>query len=214
MLKEKEKLVYDYIRKFIDTNSYPPSIRDILKDLNFKSTATVHSYVERLVEKGYIIKHDQKTRAIKIVKEKLPIEERIKASGPELDEIKYLKVPLIGDVAAGAPILAEENIEDILAIPQNFVRTKKGQETYMLRVKGESMIEAGIYDKDFIIVARDNTAKNGDIVVALIDDEATVKTFYKEKNYIRLQPENKTMEPIIVEDVKILGKVVGLFRKM
>ena len=210
MLNQKEEKIYKYIKKFIKKNSYPPAVRDILRDLDFRSTATVHTYIAKLVEKGYLKKDNKKTRALKLVETK----EDKKVEDSMINESTYLKVPLIGDVAAGAPILAEENIEEVVALPMSFIKNKRGQETYMLRVKGESMINIGIYDKDYIIVEKTSSAVNGETVVALIEDEATVKTYYKEKDHIRLQPENDNMEPIIVKDVKIIGKVIGLFRKM
>lgn len=197
-LNEKEQKVFDYIKKQIKDTGYPPSVREICAALGFKSTSSAHQYVWRLAEKGYIDKGDLKTRAIRVV-------------GTE----STISVPIVGKVAAGEPILATENIEDYMSIGESFFSKDALQnDNFILKVQGESMIEAGINDGDYIIVSKQNTARNGQIVVAMIDGEATVKTFYKEKDYVRLQPQNSTMEPIIVKDVQILGKVIGLFRKI
>ncbi len=205
MLKENEQKILDFMKKQIKENGYPPSVREICKAVGLKSTSSVHLYLTRLAEKGYITKKDLKTRAIKIVGNE---------EDPNENDVNLFSIPLVGNVAAGAPILAEENIEDYFKLPMNFIpRAALNGNTYMLKVKGESMINVGIYDGDYIIVLKQNTATNGEIVVAMIENEATVKTFYKEKDYVRLQPENNSMEPIIVKDVQILGKVVGLFRK-
>lgn len=215
MLNPKEQRVFDYIKSYIDENGFPPAIREICKALDIKSTSTVHLYLDKLSKKGYIIKKNLKTRALKIADDKVEKKTEKKVKVKTEDEINSITVPLVGNVAAGAPILAEENIEDYIKVPTTFLRkTSSMQNVYMLKVKGESMIEVGIYDGDYIVVAEENSARNGEIVVALIEDEATVKTYYKEKDYIRLQPENKEMDPIIVRDVKILGKVIGLYRKM
>ena len=188
----------DYLKEQIREKGYPPSIREICAALNFKSTSSVHQYIARLAEKGYIDKGDLKTRAIKIV-------------GDE----PTISIPIVGKVAAGEPILAQENIEDYFSIGESFFsQSDLKNETFVLKVQGESMINAGINNGDYIIVSKENTARNGQIVVAMIDGNATVKTFYKEKDHVRLQPENDTMEPIIVKDVQIVGKVVGLFRKI
>lgn len=197
-LNVQEKRVFDYLKEQIREKGYPPSIREICAALNFKSTSSVHQYIARLAEKGYIDKGDLKTRAIKIV-------------GDE----PTISIPIVGKVAAGEPILAQENIEDYFSIGENFFsQSDLKNETFVLKVQGESMINAGINNGDYIIVSKENTARNGQIVVAMIDGNATVKTFYKEKDHVRLQPENDTMEPIIVKDVQIVGKVVGLFRKI
>lgn len=197
-LNVQEKRVFDYLKEQIREKGYPPSIREICAALNFKSTSSVHQYIARLAEKGYIDKGDLKTRAIKIV-------------GDE----PTISIPIVGKVAAGEPILAQENIEDYFSIGESFFsQSDLKNETFVLKVQGESMINAGINNGDYIIVSKENTARNGQIVVAMIDGNATVKTFYKEKDHIRLQPENDTMEPIIVKDVQIVGKVVGLFRKI
>ena len=197
-LNVQEQRVLDYIKETIRTTGYPPSVREICAALNFKSTSSAHQYISRLADKGYIDKKDLKTRAIRVI-------------GAE----STISVPIVGKVAAGEPILAQENIEDYFSIEESFFRQDElKNDNYILKVQGESMINAGINDGDYIIVSKQETARNGQIVVAMIDGNATVKTFYKENGYIRLQPENDTMEPIIVKDVTILGKVVGLFRKI
>ncbi len=197
-LNAQEQRVLEYIKEQIKDTGYPPSVREICAALGFKSTSSAHQYIWRLDEKGYIDKGDLKTRAI-----------RVKGSEPTI------AVPIVGKVAAGEPILATENIEDYMSIGQSFFsQDSLKNENFILKVQGESMINAGINDGDYIIVSKQDTARNGQIVVALIENEATVKTFYKEKDYVRLQPENDTMNPIIVKDVKIIGKVIGLFRKI
>ena len=203
-------LILKYIEKQSLENGYPPSVREIGKAVGLKSTATVHSYLASLSQKGYIKKEAQKGRTLKVIKggmaEQQKIQEKPFYSGKEMVE-----VPVIGKITAGEPILAVENVTDTFPIPVDFVGNS---ESFMLTVRGESMIEAGILDGDYILVKRQNTADNGQIVVALIGEEATVKTFYKEKDHIRLQPENSTMDPIIVPNCEILGKVAGVFRKM
>ena len=213
-LNKREKAILRFIEKQIKLKGYPPSVREIGKAVDLKSTATVHGYLNQLEAKGYIKKEQQKGRTLKLLKGGL-------ADGQETftpDEGKNLytqkelvDVPVIGKITAGAPILAVENVTDTFPIPIDFVGNN---ECFMLTVRGESMIEAGILDGDYILVKQQNTAMNGEIVVALIEDEATVKTFYKEKDHIRLQPENSTMDPIIVPNCEILGKVAGVFRKM
>jgi len=210
-LNKREKAILKFIEKQIALNSYPPSVREIGKAVGLKSTATVHGYLAKLEEKGYIKKESQKGRTLKLLKggaeeNKNQMSMKEFYSGKEMVE-----VPVIGKITAGAPILAVENVTDTFPIPIDFVGNS---ESFMLTVRGESMIEAGILDGDYILVKKQNMATNGEIVVALIEDEATVKTFYKEKDHIRLQPENSTMDPIIVPDCKILGKVAGVFRKM
>ena len=210
VLNKRERAILDYIEKQAKINGYPPSVREIGKSVGLKSTATVHGYLAKLEEKGYIKKESQKGRTLKLLKGssgKAPVD----ASKDFYSNKEMVEVPVIGKITAGAPILAVENITDTFPIPIDFVGNC---ESFMLTVRGESMIEAGILDGDYILVKKQNTANNGEIVVALIDDEATVKTFYKEKDHIRLQPENSTMDPIIVPDCKILGKVGGVFRKM
>ena len=190
--EEKLTRVMDYIRKFQEENGYTPSVREIGQECNIKSTATVHTYLERLREKGYLTKTDHKKRSVTVGK----------GSG--------VSIPLIGTVTAGTPILAVENLEGYYPLPYDY---KSDSELFMLRVRGESMINAGILDGDKIIVKKQETAENGDIVVALFDDEATVKRFYKKDGKLIFHPENDTMSDIIVEDANILGIVVGLMRK-
>ena len=208
-LNKREKAILKFIEKQVKEKGYPPSVREIGKAVGLSSTATVHGYIEKLTQKGYIKKEDQKGRTLKLLKggltESEP-EQKSFYSGREM-----VDVPVIGKISAGAPILGVENVVDTFPIPIDFVGNS---ESFMLTVKGESMIEAGILNGDYILIKRQETARNGEIVVALIEDEATVKTFYKENGHIRLQPENSTMDPIIVTDCKILGKVAGVFRKM
>ncbi len=204
-LTKKQKLILDFINDFQEKNGFPPTVRDICIGVGLRSTATVFTHLKNLEEKGVLNKSSAKNRAISVVKEATVTEFIPKASAnPEI-----LEVPLVGKVAAGSPILAVENIERTFPLPMDMATN---QEMFMLRVQGESMINAGILNGDLIIVARQPTAENGEKVVAMINDEVTVKTFYKENGYFRLQPENDTMEPIITTQLTILGKVVGLFR--
>ena len=214
-LTTRQKQILRYITKQIQTNGYAPSVREIGRAVGLSSTATVHCYLKKLEELGYIRKENQKGRTLRILKQEEDLYNP-KRIGKEPSKAFYNKkemvdVPVVGKITAGSPILAVENITDTLPIPIDFVGNSQ---SFMLVVSGESMIEAGILDGDLILVRRQNVAENGEIIVALIDDEATVKTFYKEKDHIRLQPENSTMDPIIVPDCKILGKVIGVFRKM
>ena len=206
-LNKREKAILSFIEKQINLYQYPPSVREIGKAVGLSSTATVHGYLAKLESKGYIRKESQKGRTLRVVQD----DEVIRKPKDVYTGKEMVDVPVVGKITAGAPILAVENVTDTFPIPIDFVGNS---ESFMLTVRGESMIEAGILDGDFILVKQQNTAENGEIVVALIEDEATVKTFYKENNYIRLQPENSTMAPIIVPDCKILGKVAGVFRKM
>jgi len=199
-LTDKQKEILEYIKETILGKGYPPAVREICEAVHLKSTSSVHSHLETLERNGYIRRDPTKPRTIEILDDDFALTRR-----------EVVNVPVIGTVAAGVPILAEENIEDYIPIPVEMLPNK---EVFMLKVKGESMIEAGILDGDYILVKKQNVAMNGEIVVALIGDEATVKTFYKEKDHIRLQPENSTMDPIIVPDCQILGKVAGVFRKM
>lgn len=205
-LNKREKAILKFIEKQIKDKGYPPSVREIGKAVGLSSTATVHGYIAKLKEKGYIAKEDQKGRTLKLLKGGKTEEPKAVYNGRELAD-----VPVIGKITAGEPILAVENITDTFPIPIEFVGNS---ESFMLVVRGESMIEAGILNGDYILVKKQDIARNGEIVVALIGEEATVKTFYKEKDHIRLQPENSTMDPIIVPDCKILGKVAGVFRKI
>lgn len=196
-LSLKQIEILEFIKSEFLNKGYPPSVREICKAVDLKSTSTVHSHLGKLEQKGYIRRDPTKPRAIEI-----------------LDEIptkRITSVPIVGNVTAGKPILAFENIEDTFPLPDEII---KDDNVFMLKVHGDSMIDAGILDGDYVIVRQQNDAINGDIVVALIGDEATVKRFYKEENYIKLKPENQFMSPIISKDVMILGKVIGLFRKI
>lgn len=211
-LSKREKAILKFIEKQIKINSYPPSVREIGKAVGLKSTATVHGYLAKLEEKGYIKKESQKGRTLRLLKGISGEVQRVEEETKQVyTSREMVDIPVVGKITAGAPILAVENITDSFPIPIEFVGNV---ESFMLVVSGESMIEAGILDGDYILVKRQSTATNGQIVVALIEDEATVKTFYKEKGRIRLQPENSTMEPIIVHDCKILGRVAGVFRRI
>lgn len=209
-INKREKAIIKFIERQILTDGYPPSVREIGKAVGLTSTATVHTYLRKLEDKGYVKKENKKGRTIKLLRgssgEQLNISSKDFYTQRELVE-----VPVIGKVTAGQPILAVENVTDTFPIPIDFVGNS---EAFMLTVRGESMIEAGILDGDYILVKKQSTASNGEIVVALIEDEATVKTFYKEADHIRLQPENSTMDPIIVPNCEILGRVAGVFRKM
>ena len=210
-LNKREKDILKYIEKQVAANGYPPSVREICKAVGLRSTATVHGYLESLEKKGYIKKESQKGRTLKLLKGGKLEGHQETFDKPMYTQKEMVDVPVVGKITAGAPILAVENVTDTFPIPIAFVGNS---ESFMLTVRGESMIEAGILNGDYILVRKQNTATNGEIVVALIEDEATVKTFYKEKDYVRLQPENSTMDPIIVPDCQILGKVIGVFRKM
>lgn len=217
MLKDREQKILNYMKEEIRKKGYPPTVREICSALNIKSTSTAHKDIENLVKQGYIRKDPSKPRALMIVdgETEAPAAESTPyndASRDSVQQANVIEIPVIGRVAAGTPILAEQNIEDSFPVPARFVGSGTN---FMLTVKGESMIEAGIMDGDYILVEQQNTARNGDIVVAMVDgfeSEATVKTFYRESDHIRLQPENSTMSPIIVKDAKILGKVKGVFR--
>lgn len=196
-LTPRQKQILDYIYDFVRTKGYPPSVREICAATNLRSTATVHGYLVQLEKKGYLSRDPQKPRAIDVIDKKI-------------FNNQLVEVPLIGNVTAGQPILAEENIEEIYSLSKELIHDSN---VFMLKVQGDSMINAGILNGDYVFVKVTNTAENGDIVVALIEDKATVKRFYKEEGFVRLQPENPHMQPIIVKDVKILGKVIGLFRR-
>ncbi|MBQ3054126.1 MAG: transcriptional repressor LexA [Clostridia bacterium] len=210
MSKKNEDMklkILDYISEHTKEYGYPPSVREICAKVGLSSPSTVHGYLERMSKEGMIEKDSTKTRAIRVKKEEesSPL---VKAVGKE----EFVEVPVVGKVAAGMPITAVENATDLFPLPSRYV---KSSEVFMLKVSGESMINAGIFDGDLVIVQKQETAKNGEIVVALIEDSATVKTFYKEKNgRIRLQPENDNMEPIYPDEMQVIGKVVGLFRTM
>ena len=197
-ITDKQREILEYIKEMILKKGYPPAVREICEAVHLKSTSSVHSHLESLEKNGYIRRDPTKPRTIEILDDDFALTRR-----------ELVNVPVIGTVAAGVPILAEQNIEDYLPIPAEILPNK---EVFMLKVKGNSMIEAGIYNGDKVIVAKQPNAENGDKVVALVDDSATVKTFYKEN--FRLQPENSSMDPIILDQVEILGKVIGLFRMM
>ena len=198
-ISPKQAEILEYIKNEIINRGFPPTVRDICDAVNLKSTSSVHSHLETLERNGYIRRDPTKPRAIEIVDDNFNLTRR-----------ELVNVPVVGRVAAGEPILAVENVENYFPIPAEFM---PNSQTFILNVKGESMVNAGILDGDQILVQQQSTAENGEIVVALIDDSATVKTFYKEDGYSRLQPENDAMEPIIVKgELQILGKVIGVFR--
>lgn len=199
-MSSRQEQILDYIKAETETQGYPPSVREIGRAVGLKSTSTVHGHLAQLERKGYIRRDSSKPRAIEV----LP------AAGI-LPRSASVTVPLVGRVTAGLPVLAVENIEDYFPLPKDF--GEQGT-LFMLRVTGDSMIEAGILDGDYVIVRQQENAENGEIVVALLEDEATVKRFFKEKDKLRLQPENRFMEPIIVEDASILGKVIGVVRRI
>ncbi|WP_415279222.1 transcriptional repressor LexA [Clostridium perfringens] len=194
---DKQTQIYNFLIEFTKSKGYPPSVREICQAVILKSTSTVHGHLKRLEKKGLIYRDPTKPRALEIVE--LSNEEK-----------ELIDIPIVGKVTAGMPILATENIEDMFQIPINYV--KHNNDLFILKVTGDSMIEAGILDGDLAIIEQKNVATNGDIVVALIENEATIKRFFKENGFIRLQPENKNYEPIIVEDCSILGKLVGIYR--
>lgn len=198
-ITDKQREILEYMKEQILSKGYPPSVREICSAVHLKSTSSVHSHLETLEKNGYIRRDPTKPRAIEIVDDTFQLTRR-----------ELVNVPILGRVAAGQPLLADNNINGYFPIPPEYVHNAQ---TFMLTVRGESMINAGIFDGDLILVEQTSVARNGDIVVALIDDSATVKTFYKEDHYIRLQPENDTMDPIIVQDCMIMGKVIGLFRQ-
>lgn len=197
-ISQKQQEILEYIKSQILERGFPPAVRDICEAVHLKSTSSVHSHLETLEKNGYIRRDPTKPRAIEILDDSFNFMRR-----------EMVNVPIIGRVAAGEPILAEQNIENYFPIPMEFM---PNNQTFILKVKGESMINAGILDGDMVLVEQRSTARNGEMVVALIEDGATVKTFYKEEGHIRLQPENDTMDPIIVTDIQILGKVIGVFR--
>lgn len=194
--EDMQKKILDFIAAHMKETGYPPSVREIGQGVGLKSPSTVHGYLERMSKEGKLQKDSQKTRALRVTVKEPPAHE-------------YLEVPVVGMVAAGQPILAQENVVDTYPLPMRFAR--KG-ELFMLQVKGDSMINAGILNGDYVIVVKQKVANNGEIVVARIDNEATVKRFYKEESTIRLQPENDAYDPIYSDSVEIEGKVVGLFR--
>lgn len=199
-LTDKQTQILEYIRHEILAKGYPPSIREICQAVDLKSTSSVHAQLSSLEAKGYIRRDLTKSRSIEIIDDDFSLTKR-----------ELVNIPIVGTVSCGQPILAEQNTEDYFPVPPEYIHNTNNQ-TFMLRVKGDSMINVGIYEKDLVIVEQCSSARNGEIVVALIEDSATVKTFYKENGYIRLQPENDYMDPILVEHCEILGRVIGLFR--
>ncbi len=197
-ITDKQREILEYIKAEILNKGYPPAVREICEAVKLKSTSSVHAHLETLEKNGYIRRDPTKPRAIEIVDENFNLTRR-----------EMVNVPIVGKVAAGEPILAVENIENYFPIPAEFM---PNEPTFILQVQGESMINAGILDGDYVLVQQQSTANDGDMVVALVDDSATVKTFYKENGYYRLQPENDFMDPIIVSEVMIMGKVIGTFR--
>ena len=197
-ITKKQEEILNYIKDEILERGFPPAVREICQAVGLKSTSSVHSHLESLEKNGYIRRDPTKPRAIEILDESFNMLRR-----------EMVNVPVVGTVAAGQPILAEQNIDSYFPIPSEYM---PNEQSFILKVKGESMVNAGILDGDSVLVMQQTTARNGDIVVALIEDSATVKTYYKENGHYRLQPENDTMDPIIVDDCKILGKVFGVFR--
>lgn len=197
-LSKKQQEILTYIKKQIRQQGYPPSVREICEAVKLRSTSSVHAHLASLEQKGYIRRDATKPRAIEILDDEFNMQRR-----------ELVNVPVVGEVAAGEPILAEQNILDYFPLPTDYL---PNEEVFMLKVKGESMINAGILNGDNVLVQRQADAQNGEMVVALVEDSATVKTFYKEDGHYRLQPENDTMEPIIREECEILGKVIGVFR--
>lgn len=200
-VSKRQQAILDFIKAEVKKKGYPPSVREIGKAVGLASSSTVHSHLSQLEKKGYIKRDPTKPRAIEILDKE------------DLDSMSdVVKVPIIGKVTAGQPITAIENVEDYFVLPKKYAR---GESLFMLLVEGDSMIEAGIFDGDYVIVKQQSTADNGDIIVAMTEEnEATVKRFYKEKDHIRLQPENSAMEPIILKNVSILGKVIGVYREI
>lgn len=198
-ISTKQREILEYIKSEILSRGYPPAVREICEAVNLKSTSSVHSHLETLEKNGFIRRDPTKPRAIEICDDNF-----------QMVRTETASLPVIGTVAAGTPILAEENIDSYFPVPADII--PNGEPSFVLKVKGDSMINAGIFNGDQIFVQQCNTARNGDLIVALVEDSATVKTFYKEKDHIRLQPENDDMDPIIVDDCQILGKVFGVFR--
>ncbi len=199
-LTERQRQVLNFIKNEVRKKGYPPSIREICEAVHMKSTSTAYSCLNQLEKKGYIRKDKTKPRAIEI----------IDPDAAEEFTCEFVKVPILGTIAAGEPLFAVESIEDVFPIPIEYI---KNNTVFMLRIKGDSMIGVGIYDRDLVLISQQSSANNGDIVAAYVDGFATIKTFYREDQAIRLQPENPTMSPIILKEVSILGKVIGLYRK-
>lgn len=205
-LSSRQEKILGFINKKIKDEGYPPSVREIAKAVNLSSSATVHSHLKKLEELGYLKRDASKPRALSVTHS-----EEIDSADTGKSENEMVFVPVVGSIAAGTPILAEENIDDYFPLSPDFVRGQK--EVFMLNVHGDSMVNAGILDRDMVIVRKQDTAINGEIIAAMIEDEATVKRFFKTKSEIRLMPENDHMEPIVSKNVKVLGKVIGIIRK-
>lgn len=204
-ISARQKNILEFINKNINESGYPPSVREIASAVNLNSSATVHAHLKKLEEYGYLKRDPSKPRAISLTIRGMQHHE------PGRSQSNLVFVPVVGNIAAGKPVLAEENIDDYFPLTADFVRGNS--EVFMLSVRGDSMVNAGIMDRDYIIVRKQDTAINGEIIVALLEDEATVKRFFKNDHAVKLIPENDHMEPIIAEDVKILGKVIGVIRK-
>ncbi|MBR6897773.1 MAG: transcriptional repressor LexA [Lachnospiraceae bacterium] len=208
-LSEKQRQILAFMKSHVLEKGYPPAVREIGAAVGLSSSSSVHAQLRTLEKKGYIRKDPTKPRAIEILDDDILAARNAVMDSGYMQEV--VSIPVLGNVAAGEPIFAEENIQDYFSVNSEFL--PRGTDSFMLRVKGESMINAGIYSGDLVMVSKTDDVRNGDIVVALVDDSATVKSFYKEKGHIRLQPENDTMDPIIVDDCTVLGRVVGLYRK-
>jgi repressor LexA len=211
VLTDRQQEIYDFVVEYVDEHGYPPTVREIGERVGLASPSTVHAHLANLERAGYLRRDPTKPRALELIGRERHAAEVVGDAG------RARVLPLVGDIAAGGPLLAEQNIEDHVAVPEPL--SSGAGEEFLLRVKGESMIEAGILPGDYVVVRRQQTAQNGDIVVALAGedeaaDEATVKTFYKDKGRVRLQPENSSMEPLYPEHVSVLGKVVGVFRRV
>lgn len=204
-LTDRQREILEFILKEVQTKGYPPSVREIGEVVGLSSSSSVHAQLEKLEQKGYLRRDPTKPRAIEI------LDDNYLPSGDLFGLKNLVNIPIVGTVTAGKPILAEQNIQDYFPLPKDFTHE---EDLFMLRVKGDSMINAGIFDGDLVIVNKTPTAINGDIIVAMLEDEATVKRFYKEQNQIRLQPENEQYKPIISPNIQVIGKVIGLIRKI
>jgi repressor LexA len=200
VLTKRQREILSYLLDSMQRKGYPPSVREIGAALGLTSSSTVHSHLAALEKKGYIRRDPSKPRAIEVLKD-----------GASQPPKRVINIPIVGRIAAGAPLLAEENIEDVFPLPRDFVREDGA---FILRVRGDSMIDAGIYDGDFVVIRPQPTASNGEIVAALLGDEATIKRFYRERDHIRLQPENPSMSPIVTREVTVIGKAIALIRRL
>ncbi|MEI7884262.1 MAG: transcriptional repressor LexA [Clostridia bacterium] len=215
-LSIQQRAIIEFMLAYKNKNGYPPSVREIGKAMGLSSTSSIHRHLKLLEEQGYLKRNAAKPRAIEInykpeYDENFYAQEELERGSHALNE-DFFQVPIVGDIAAGSPIFAEQNIDEILAIPKSLLRNQS--DVFGLNVHGDSMIDAGIFDGDLVFIRPQNYATNGDIVAALIDDSATLKRYYKEKTHIRLQPENTLLEPIYVRNVTILGKLIGVYRKV